>query len=83
MGADAYEPAGCPRRDTPPDRPPIGIGKSTRIEGAIVDKNARIGHGCVVRSAGKAETLDHPLYYVRDGVMVVPNGAVLMDGTLI
>jgi glucose-1-phosphate adenylyltransferase len=83
MGADSYESAEGLRRDTSPDLPPIGIGKSTRIEGAIVDKNARIGDGCVVRSAGKPDTLDHPLYYVRDGIVIIPKGAVIPDGTLI
>ena len=43
MGADFYETpgelAGRPRRG----RPPLGIGAARSIEGAIIDKNCRIG----------------------------------------
>jgi glucose-1-phosphate adenylyltransferase len=83
MGADYYEPAGDPARAAVEDRPRLGIGRSTRIEGAIVDKNARIGDHCVITSAGKPETLDHPLYSVRDGIVIIPKGAVIPHGTVI
>jgi len=83
MGADYYEPAESRHRNAAEGLPPIGIGKFTRIEGAIVDKNARIGDHCVIGSTGKPDTLDHPLYYVRDGIVIIPKGAVIPDGTVI
>jgi glucose-1-phosphate adenylyltransferase len=83
MGADYYEPAETRPCGAAEGLPRLGIGRSTRIEGAIVDKNARIGDRCVIRSAGKPDTLDHPLYYVRDGIVIIPKGAVIPDGTMI
>ena len=33
--------------------PPIGIGSNTRIQNAIIDKNARIGNNCIISPAGE------------------------------
>ena len=80
MGADFY------REEDPqsaPDRPPLGIGQHCVIEGAIIDKNARIGDGVVITPEGKSADLDGDNYYVRDGVIVVPKGAVIQAGTSI
>jgi len=82
MGADYYDTAA--RAARPENQGvPIGIGAGTRIEHAIVDKNARIGEGCSLSPAGKPENVDHPLYYIRDGVLVIPKGAVIPNGTVI
>ena len=83
VGADYYEPAETLARGAAEGLPRIGIGRSTRVEGAIVDKNARIGDHCVISSAGKPDTLDHPLYYVRDGIVIISKGAVIPNGTVI
>jgi glucose-1-phosphate adenylyltransferase len=82
MGADYYDSAA--RASLPENRGiPVGVGRGSRIENAIVDKNARIGEGCILSPAGKNENVDHPLYYIRDGVLVVPKGGVIPDGTII
>jgi glucose-1-phosphate adenylyltransferase len=78
MGADFYE------GDQPkpsPDAPPLGIGRNTVIDRAIIDKNARIGDGVVITPDGKSSPMDGPNYYIRDGVVVVPKNAVIPDGT--
>lgn len=62
---------------------PLGIGRGTRIENAIVDKNVRIGEGCVITSAGKPDEVDHPLYHMRDGVLVIPKGTVVPNNTVL
>lgn len=82
MGADYYDsPA---RRNRPENRGiPLGVGRGTRIERAIVDKNVRIGEGCILSPEGKADETDHPLYHVRDGVLVIPKGTVIPDNTVI
>jgi glucose-1-phosphate adenylyltransferase len=33
-------------------------------------------------AGGKPENVDGENYYIRDGVVVVPKGAVISDGTL-
>lgn len=82
MGADYYD--STEKRNRPENRGiPIGVGAGTRIENAIIDKNARIGQGCILTPAGKPAEVDHPLYYIRDGVLVVPKDAVIPDNTVI
>ena len=80
MGADFYEGEGP---QPPPGSPPLGIGRNALINGALIDKNARIGDGVVITSEGKPENLDGENYYIRDGVVVVPKGAVIPAGTSI
>ncbi len=59
------------------------MGKNTYIERAIVDKNARIGANVRISPVGKPENYDGDNYYIRDGIVVVPKGAVIPHGTAI
>jgi glucose-1-phosphate adenylyltransferase len=61
----------------------LGIGRNCTIETAIIDKNARIGDGCVITPEGKPDNFDGPNFYIRDGVVIVPKNAVLAAGTWI
>ena len=90
MGADYYQ----ENAPTTPGDPPIGIGEKCVVDHAIVDKNARIGNGSVITPEGKGADCDgpsvqwrdgqtKPLWYVRDGIIVIPKGAVIPDGTWI
>jgi glucose-1-phosphate adenylyltransferase len=83
MGNDYYESAESITRHESEGKPRIGIGKGTRIENAIIDKNARIGNNCVLSPAGKPETFDHPLYYIRDGIVMVPKNGLIPHNTVI
>ena len=83
LGSDFYESDESIRHHTTAGRPRIGIGTNTRVENAIIDKNARIGNNCVISPAGKPENVDHPLYYIRDGVVIIPKNGVIPDGTVI
>jgi glucose-1-phosphate adenylyltransferase len=87
MGADYYEELNPGREG----EPPLGIGSNCVVDHAIVDKNARIGNGVVITPDGKGDECDgppvrwsdgteKPLWYVRDGIVVIPKGAVLPDG---
>ena len=66
---------------------PIGIGKNCYIEGAIIDKNARIGNNVVIKSFPVGTELEDPepikRYYVRDGIVVIPKNTILLDDTVI
>ena len=64
-------------------KPRMGIGASCRIENAIIDKNARIGNNVTISPAGKPEHTDHALYYIRDGIVIIPKGAIIPHGTVI
>ncbi len=83
MGCDFYESDPSIRHNEAAGRPRVGIGSNTRIENAIIDKNARIGDNVVISPAGKPENFDHPLYYIRDGVVVVPKNGVIPHGMVI
>ena len=80
MGADYYQ---AEAWQPNPGLPPLGIGCRCHIEGAIIDKNARIGEGVVITPAGKPDNADGENYCIRDGVVVVPKGTVIPAGTLI
>jgi len=66
-----------------PNFPPIGIGEHSYIERAIIDKNARIGKNVRITAEGKPQSSDGALYYVRDGIVVIPKGTSIPDGTVI
>ena len=75
MGSDYYE----------PDRAglPIGIGANCYIEGAILDKNARIGNNVTMRPFPRNKDIDNEKWYVRDGIVVIPKDAEIISGTTI
>jgi glucose-1-phosphate adenylyltransferase len=83
MGADYFESIDSIQQNAKENRPRIGIGRNTRIDYAIVDKNARIGDNCVITPAGKPDAVDHPLYFVRDGIVIIPKNKVIPHGTVI
>ncbi|MFQ3671663.1 MAG: glucose-1-phosphate adenylyltransferase [Verrucomicrobiia bacterium] len=83
MGSDYFESSDSLAENEKLGRPPIGIGANTFVEGAIIDKNARIGRNVTIRASGKNVDLDHEFYHVRDGVVVIPKGAIVPDGTVI
>jgi len=83
MGHDDYETPeeiqACQARGIPP----LGIGKNTFIERAIVDKNARIGDNVRISPEGKPENFDGDNYNIRDGIVVVPKGGIIRSGTVL
>ena len=83
LGCDFYESLESIARHELAGQPRIGIGCGCRIENAIIDKNARVGNSVVISPAGKPENLDHPLYFIRDGVVVIPKNATIPHGMVI
>ena len=83
LGSDYYESATSITTNEAMGNPRIGVGSNTRIENAILDKNARIGNNVVISPAGKPENVDHPMYFVRDGIVIIPKNGVVPHGTVI
>jgi glucose-1-phosphate adenylyltransferase len=84
MGADYYETPEQLAENVSRGRPRLGIGKGCKITHAIIDKNARIGDGCVISAIGKPDGIyADGAIVVRDGVLVVPKGVTLPAGTVV
>jgi glucose-1-phosphate adenylyltransferase len=83
LGSDFYESNESIVEHEKTGKPRIGIGTNCRIDNAIIDKNARIGNNVVISPAGKPENLDHPLYYIRDGIVVIPKNGIIPHGMVI
>jgi glucose-1-phosphate adenylyltransferase len=83
LGSDYYESIESIVEHEKVGKPPIGVGANCRIENTIVDKNARIGNNVVISPAGKPDKVDHPSYYIRDGIVIIPKNGVIAHGTVI
>jgi glucose-1-phosphate adenylyltransferase len=83
LGCDYYESKESIAEHEKAGKPRVGIGSGCRIENAIIDKNARVGNNVVISPVGKPDNVDHPLYYIRDGIVVIPKGASIPHGTVI
>jgi glucose-1-phosphate adenylyltransferase len=81
LGSDYYDVTGAAL----PHGVPLGIGAGSRIDGAIIDKNARIGANVHILPFPEGTKLDGPegAWFVRDGVVVIPKDAVIQPGTRI
>lgn len=75
LGADFYE--------EPLAELPLGIGRDVVLDGVIVDKNARIGHGARLVNERGVEDADGDGYFIRSGVIVVPKGGIVKPGTVV
>jgi glucose-1-phosphate adenylyltransferase len=75
---------GDPFRDTAPaDAPPIGIGRGSLIEDAIIDKNVRIGEDVRIHNEAGVREGEGPGYVIREGIVVIPHNTIIPDGTSI
>lgn len=68
-------------QDESPDYPLMGIGERCNLTRVIVDKNARIGHDVKIQGGDHLQDGDYGLYHVVDGIVIVPKGVIIPDGT--
>ncbi len=83
LGADYYEEDGVRAINSEKGIVDIGVGPDCVIERAIIDKNARIGAGCVVRGVEGRPDRDGEGWFLRDGIVIIPKDATLPPGTII
>lgn len=79
MGADYYDPSDMSKQSNIP----LGIGSDCQIEGAILDKNVRVGEGVVIKPFPKGTNDDRGNWSIKDGIVVIPKSCVLEAGTYI
>ena len=82
MGADIYETEAQMAANSSAGIPHLGLGYNCRIKGAIIDKNARIANDVTLTIEGKADGNYPHGIIVRDGVLLVPKGGVVPNGTV-
>jgi len=75
LGADYYQ-----SEDAGTDDVGLGIGRDVVLDRVIVDKNARIADGARLVNDTNVRHADGDGYYIRDGIIVVPKGAVVRAG---
>ena len=83
MGADYYQTLDELELERRQGLPWIGIGENTIIRKAIIDKNVRIGSNVRILNEAGHENFDGENYYIREGIVAIPKGAVITDGTVI
>jgi len=83
MGADHFESRADLDRDREAGLPAIGIGPDSEIRNAIIDKNARIGRGVKLVNRGGLAEASAENHVIVGGIIVVPKGAVIPDGSVI
>ncbi|MBD0287490.1 MAG: glucose-1-phosphate adenylyltransferase [Flavisolibacter sp.] len=80
MGNDYFETLDQIHHDQEQGVPILGIGNRCHIEKAIIDKECRIGNDVKIMGGDHLEDVDHPLYTIKDGIIVVKKSSVLPDG---
>jgi glucose-1-phosphate adenylyltransferase len=83
IGADRFETDAERAQNRARGVPDLVLGDNCVVERAIIDKDARIGNNVrIVNSKGLVEE-EAENYVIRDGIVVIPRGSVLRDGTVI
>ncbi len=83
LGADRFETDAEQAANRAGGVPDLCVGDGAVIERAILDKDCRIGRGARVVNRRGVQEEDGPNYAIRDGIVVIPRGAVVPDGTVI
>jgi glucose-1-phosphate adenylyltransferase len=60
--------------------PKLGIGDNCELVNVIVDKDCRIGNNVIIKGGSHLENADHPLFSIKEGIIVIKKGAIINDG---
>jgi glucose-1-phosphate adenylyltransferase len=80
MGADYFETIEQMANAKEKGLPEIGIGQRCYLKNCIIDKNVRIGDDVRIIGGNHLEPADHPLYTIKDGIVVIKKNAVVPNG---
>jgi glucose-1-phosphate adenylyltransferase len=79
MGADNYQNEADKLRSREQAIPDLGIGEFCEIDGAILDKNVRIGNFVKLINRDGINDGEKDGIYIRDGIIIVPKGHIIPD----
>jgi glucose-1-phosphate adenylyltransferase len=74
LGADFYQ------EENASEDVDLGIGRDVVLDRVIVDKNASIADGVRLTNDDNVQNADGNGWFIRDGIIVVPKGAVVTAG---
>ncbi|MBX3279973.1 MAG: glucose-1-phosphate adenylyltransferase [Acidobacteria bacterium] len=83
IGSDYYQTIDDLEQERRRGLPWIGIGENTHVRKAIIDKGVRIGSNVRILNEAGREHYDGENYYIREGIIIIPKGAIITDGTII
>ena len=83
MGADYFQNDAERAADAANGTPSVGIGEGAFIEGAIVDKNCRIGKNVRISPTGIQSLPAGSPLVLEEGVIAVPKETVLPEGWIL
>jgi glucose-1-phosphate adenylyltransferase len=83
LGADRIESPAEKEANKRRGVPDLGIGDGTIIENAILDKDCCIGEGVQIVNRDKVKNGEGKNFVIQEGIVVIPKGAVVEDGTII
>jgi glucose-1-phosphate adenylyltransferase len=83
IGADRFERDAQRQANQARGLPDLGVGDGSVIERAILDKDCRIGRNVQIVNRRQIKNEEGPNYVIRDGIVVIPKSAVVVDDTVI
>ena len=83
IGADRFETESERTENRKRGIPNFGVGDGSIIEQAILDKDCRIGRNVQIVNRRNLKADEGPNYVIRDGIVVIPKGSIVPDGTII
>jgi glucose-1-phosphate adenylyltransferase len=83
IGADGYETDAERAANHQRGIPNLTIGDNTVIERAIIDKDCRIGNNVQITNRRDIAEHDCDMYVIREGIVTIPRGTIVPDGTVI
>jgi glucose-1-phosphate adenylyltransferase len=81
IGADRFETDEERQENRRRGIPSFTVGDNTTIENAIVDKDCRIGSNVRIVNKKGVQDEETKLYVIRDGIVAIPRGTSIPDGT--
>jgi glucose-1-phosphate adenylyltransferase len=83
LGADRFETDADRSANRARGIPDLVVGENAVIERAILDKECRIGRGVRILNQKGITDAEGPNYVIRDGIVTIPRGNIVPDGTVI
>jgi len=83
IGADRFETDAERAANRARGIPDLTVGDASVIERAILDKDCRVGRNVRISNRRNVQDEEGENYVIRDGIVVIPKGIVVPDGTVI